>query len=136
VHTSYNQTITATGRLSSTNPNLQNIPIRTELGREIRKAFIADRGKVLIAADYSQIELRLAATLSKDKNMIAAFKRNKDIHAATAAAIYGIDEDKVGAEPSPAQSEFQTRVQQSRIPRLNVGVYNPRTKTTQSASEF
>lgn len=90
VHTDYNQTIAATGRLSSTNPNLQNIPIRTELGREIRKAFIADRGFRLLAADYSQIELRLAAALSGDTKMLAAFRKGEDIHARTAADIHGI----------------------------------------------
>ncbi len=87
IHTSFNQTVAATGRLSSSDPNLQNIPIRSELGNEIRKAFVADNGMVLLAADYSQIELRLAAHLSNDERMIAAFKNNEDIHAATAAAI-------------------------------------------------
>jgi len=95
VHTSFNQTVTATGRLSSSNPNLQNIPIRTELGREIRKAFVADRGKVLIAADYSQIELRIVAALAGDKRMIQAFQENKDIHTTTAAAIWDVPENKV-----------------------------------------
>ncbi|MDD4271637.1 MAG: DNA polymerase I [Patescibacteria group bacterium] len=87
LHTSFNQTVTATGRLSSTEPNLQNIPIRTELGREIRKAFVADRGYKLLSLDYSQIELRLAAHMSGDKKMIKAFKDGEDIHTATAAAI-------------------------------------------------
>jgi DNA polymerase-1 len=87
LHTSFNQTITATGRLSSTEPNLQNIPIRTELGREIRKAFIADKGYKLIALDYSQIELRLAAHMSGDTKMIKAFNEHQDIHTATAAEI-------------------------------------------------
>jgi len=90
LHTSYNQTITATGRLSSTDPNLQNIPIRTEAGKKIRRAFIAKSGYQLISADYSQIELRLAAAMSTDKKMIQAFKNNEDIHAATAAAINGV----------------------------------------------
>jgi DNA polymerase I len=87
VHTSFNQSITATGRLSSSDPNLQNIPIRTPLGREIRKAFIAEQGFKLLGLDYSQIELRLAAHLSEDKKMIEAFQNGLDIHAATAAEI-------------------------------------------------
>lgn len=95
VHTSYNQTITATGRLSSSDPNLQNIPIRTELGREIRKAFIAERGYKLIAADYSQIELRIIASLSNDKKMIEVFKKGGDIHTMTAAQINNIKPEDV-----------------------------------------
>jgi DNA polymerase-1 len=87
LHTSFNQTITATGRLSSSEPNLQNIPIRTELGREIRKAFVADSGYKLVSLDYSQIELRLAAHMSGDAKMIKAFKDGVDIHTATAAEI-------------------------------------------------
>lgn len=88
IHTSYNQTVTATGRISSTNPNLQNIPIRTDDGREIRRAFIADEGCVLLSADYSQIELRLMADISGDPDMIEAFRTGADIHRATAAKIY------------------------------------------------
>ena len=88
IHTTYNQTVTATGRLSSTNPNLQNIPVRNEEGREIRKAFIPADGNVFFSADYSQIELRLVADLSKDATMLDAFKNNHDIHAITAAKIY------------------------------------------------
>ena len=91
VHTSFNQTVTATGRLSSSNPNLQNIPIRDENGKEIRKAFIPDEGCLFFSADYSQIELRIMAHLSEDKNMIDAFLSNYDIHAATAAKIYKTD---------------------------------------------
>ena len=91
IHTSYNQTIAQTGRLSSTNPNLQNIPIRTPLGREIRRAFIADKGKVFVSADYSQIELRLAAALADDKPMIEAFKSGADIHALTASEMFAVD---------------------------------------------
>jgi DNA polymerase I len=87
VHTSFNQTVAATGRLSSTNPNLQNIPVRTEHGKEIRKAFIVPSGFKLLAIDYSQIELRIAAHMSMDPHMIEAFKNNKDIHATTAAKI-------------------------------------------------
>lgn len=98
LHTSFNQTVTATGRLSSTEPNLQNIPIRTELGREIRKAFVAEPGFKLLSLDYSQIELRLAAHMSGDKKMIAAFKNQEDIHTATAAAINGLALDEVTPE--------------------------------------
>lgn len=88
IHTSYNQTVTSTGRLSSSNPNLQNIPIRDENGRKIRKAFIPDAGNEFFSADYSQIELRIMAHLSQDKHMIEAFNEDQDIHAATAAKIY------------------------------------------------
>jgi DNA polymerase-1 len=91
VHTSFNQAVAATGRLSSSDPNLQNIPVRTELGREIRKAFVAEPGCVLISADYSQIELRVLADLAGDEALIDAFKRNEDIHDRTAAAIFGTD---------------------------------------------
>lgn len=91
LHTSYNQAVAATGRLSSTNPNLQNIPIRTERGREVRKAFIPrDENHILLSADYSQIELRLIAEISRDENMMDAFARGLDIHTATAAKVYGI----------------------------------------------
>lgn len=90
IHTTYNQTVTATGRISSTNPNLQNIPVRTDEGREIRRAFIADPGCLILSADYSQIELRLMAHLSRDKHMIEAFLSGEDIHRATAAKIYHI----------------------------------------------
>lgn len=88
IHTSFNQTVTATGRISSNNPNLQNIPIRTDDGREIRRAFIADPGHLIMSADYSQIELRLIADLSGDPDMIEAFRSGADIHRATAAKIY------------------------------------------------
>lgn len=98
LHTCYNQTVTATGRLSSSDPNLQNIPIRTELGREIRKAFVADKGFKLLSLDYSQIELRLAAHMSSDQKMIKAFKAGEDIHSATAAAINGLALSKVTPE--------------------------------------
>lgn len=96
IHTSYNQAVASTGRLSSNNPNLQNIPIRTERGREVRKAFIPrDENHVLLSADYSQIELRLIAEISKDENMMEAFAQGLDIHTATAAKVYGIPLDEV-----------------------------------------
>ncbi len=99
IHTSYNQAVTATGRLSSTNPNLQNIPVRDELGREIRKAFIADNDDcIFFSADYSQIELRIMAHLSGDPHMIEAFCDGEDIHAATAAKIYGIAPSEVTSD--------------------------------------
>jgi DNA polymerase I len=93
IHTSFNQTVAATGRLSSTNPNLQNIPIRTETGKKIRKAFVpGGAGRKLVSADYSQIELRIAAELSGDEKMLAAFDERADIHTATARVIFGIEE--------------------------------------------
>lgn len=99
VHTSYAQAVAVTGRLSSNNPNLQNIPIRTERGREIRKAFIPrSEGRVLLSADYSQIELRIVAAISGDPNMCEAFRQHKDIHTATAAKVYGVPEDQVTKE--------------------------------------
>lgn len=99
IHTSYAQAVAVTGRLSSTNPNLQNIPIRTERGREIRKAFVPrDPSRILVSADYSQIELRIVAAISGDPNMCEAFKLGKDIHTATAAKVYGIDESAVTKE--------------------------------------
>ena len=99
LHTSYNQAVAVTGRLSSNNPNLQNIPIRTARGREIRKAFIArDTDHVLVSADYSQIELRIVAAISGDENMVNAFKENKDIHTATAAKVYGVAETEVTSD--------------------------------------
>jgi DNA polymerase-1 len=99
VHTTYGQTIAVTGRLSSINPNLQNIPIRTEQGREIRKAFIPrDENHVLMSADYSQIELRVVAAMSGDEAMCEAFRNHKDIHTATAAKVYGIEESEVTKE--------------------------------------
>lgn len=111
VHTHYMQTVAATGRLSSTNPNLQNIPIRTEKGREIRKAFIPrDERHLLMAADYSQIELRIIAALSEDKNMVAAFQQGLDIHTATAAKVYGVSINEV------------TREQRSNAKAVNFGI--------------
>lgn len=96
VHTSYNQAVAATGRLSSNNPNLQNIPIRTERGREVRKAFIPrDENHILLSADYSQIELRIIADISKEENMLDAFNKGIDIHTATAAKVYGVSIDEV-----------------------------------------
>src|SRR5206468_7523178 len=89
VHTSFNQAIAATGRLSSSDPNLQNIPIKTALGREIRRAFIAEPGNVLISADYSQIELRVLAHMAEDETLIEAFRRGDDIHDQTARKVFG-----------------------------------------------
>ncbi len=111
VHTHYMQTVAATGRLSSTNPNLQNIPIRTEKGREIRRAFVPrDKNHVLMAADYSQIELRIIAALSNDANMVEAFKKGLDIHAATAAKVYGVPIEEV------------TRLQRGNAKAVNFGI--------------
>lgn len=98
IHTSFNQTVTATGRLSSSNPNLQNIPVRNEDGKEIRKAFIPEDGCEFFSADYSQIELRIMAHLSQDPHMIEAFQKGQDIHAATAAKIYKTDLEHVSRE--------------------------------------
>jgi DNA polymerase-1 len=98
VHTSFNQAVAATGRLSSSDPNLQNIPIRTEQGREIRKAFIADQGNVLLAADYSQVELRILAHITQDASLIETFKRGADIHRSTAAQIFSVPENQVTAD--------------------------------------
>ncbi len=97
VHTTFNQAVTATGRLSSSNPNLQNIPIRTETGRKIRNAFIAEKGYVFLSADYSQIELRVAASLSGDPEMIKAFQSGHDFHTETAARVFEVAPDKVDA---------------------------------------
>ena len=105
IHTNFNQAVTTTGRLSSSDPNLQNIPIRTELGKEIRNAFIAEKGHVLIAADYSQIELRIVASLAKDKKMIEIFEAGEDIHRATAAAINGVPLEKVTKQMRYAAKE-------------------------------
>ena len=111
VHTIYNQAVAATGRLSSNNPNLQNIPIRTERGQQVRKAFIPrDEDHVLMAADYSQIELRIIAALSKDEGMVSAFQNNEDIHAATAAKVFGVPLEEV------------TREQRSNAKTVNFGI--------------
>ncbi|MCL2158820.1 MAG: DNA polymerase, partial [Oscillospiraceae bacterium] len=96
--TSFNQAITATGRLSSTEPNLQNIPVRTELGKNIRKFFIAEKGYMLVDADYSQIELRILAHLSGDEGLIGAFWDNRDIHRLTASQVFGVSESEVNPE--------------------------------------
>ena len=98
IHTSFNQTVTATGRLSSSEPNLQNIPIRTELGRKIRQAFVAPRGYKIMALDYSQIELRLAAAMSGDRKMIESFRKKEDFHTRTAAEVFDIPMNKVNLE--------------------------------------
>ena len=98
VHTTFTQTVTATGRLSSVEPNLQNIPVRTELGRELRRFFVAPQGKKLIDADYSQIELRLLACISGDQNMIDAFQNGVDIHTVTASQVFGVPPEAVTPE--------------------------------------
>ena len=99
IHTTYNQTVAATGRLSSTDPNLQNIPIRTELGRRIREGFVVGAGyECLLTADYSQIELRIMAHLSSDEALIAAFESGHDFHAATASRVFGVPPSEVGPE--------------------------------------
>ena len=98
IHTSYQQAITSTGRLSSTEPNLQNIPIKTSEGRRIREAFVPEKGNVLISADYSQIELRIMAHLSKDKNLTNAFNKGLDVHSSTAAEVFGVDIENVTDE--------------------------------------
>jgi DNA polymerase-1 len=98
VHTSFNQAVAATGRLSSSDPNLQNIPIRTEQGRQIRRAFVADEGNVLLGADYSQVELRILAHITQDETLIETFRQGADIHRATAAKIFNVPEDQVTAD--------------------------------------
>lgn len=98
IHTTYNQTVASTGRLASINPNLQNIPIKSEKGREVRKAFVPSEGNELYAADYSQVELRLMAAMSGDENMVAAFQANQDIHSATAAKVFNVKLDDVTRE--------------------------------------
>jgi len=98
IHTSFNQTVTSTGRLSSSNPNLQNIPIKTELGREIRKAFIPEDNCIFISADYSQIDLRVLAHMSKDESLCNAFLEGKDIHTSTAAELFNIEPSKVSSD--------------------------------------
>ncbi|MDK1289073.1 DNA polymerase I [Pseudoalteromonas umbrosa] len=98
VHTSYHQAVTATGRLSSSDPNLQNIPIRNEAGRRIRQAFVADQGHVILAADYSQIELRIMAHLSQDKGLLSAFAQGKDVHSATASEVFSVPLEEVTSD--------------------------------------
>jgi DNA polymerase-1 len=111
IHTDYMQTVAATGRLSSNNPNLQNIPIRTERGRQIRKAFVArDENYILVSADYSQIELRIIAALSGEENMIAAFKNHEDIHKSTASKVFNVPLEEV------------TREQRSHAKTVNFGI--------------
>ena len=98
LHTSFNQTVTATGRLSSSEPNLQNIPVRGEWGTRIREAFITEPGNLLLSADYSQVELRILAHLSADKGLIDAFNTGVDVHTRTASELYGVSLDKVTPE--------------------------------------
>lgn len=110
IHTDFNQTVTSTGRLSSSNPNLQNIPVRTEMGREIRRAFVAEEGCRLMAADYAQIELRIIAHMSGDEGLTEAFREGRDIHRATAARVFDVDYDDV------------TRTQRDRVKQVNYGI--------------
>ena len=98
IHASFNQAVAATGRLSSSDPNLQNIPIRTELGRQIRRALLPEKGWKLLSADYSQIELRVLAHFTEDPSLVAAFEKGEDIHATTGSAIYGVNVEDVDAE--------------------------------------
>jgi DNA polymerase-1 len=98
VHTSFNQAVAATGRLSSNDPNLQNIPVRTELGRKIRKAFVAEKGTVFASFDYSQIELRVLAHMCKDAALVSAFQNHEDVHRATAALMFHVDQKEVTRE--------------------------------------
>ena len=110
VHTDFNQAVTATGRLSSSNPNLQNIPIRTDMGKEIRRAFVAEPRHVLMAADYAQIELRIIASMSGDPDLVEAFRQEQDIHTATAARVFDVGYDEV------------TRGQRDRVKQVNYGI--------------
>ena len=110
IHSSFNQTETRTGRISSTEPNLQNIPVRTELGRELRRFFIAKDGCVLVDADYSQIELRVLAHIANDKAMIEAFKNNEDIHSITASQVFNLPPEMV------------TKTMRSRAKAVNFGI--------------
>lgn len=133
VHTSYHQAITSTGRLSSTQPNLQNIPIRTEEGRQIRQAFIAKPGCVLLAADYSQVELRIMAHLSQDKGLLEAFNAGEDVHASTAAEVFATTKDQVSFEQRRSAKAINFGLiygmsafglaKQLRIPRAEAQVY-------------
>ncbi|MCL2672058.1 MAG: DNA polymerase I [Clostridiales bacterium] len=133
VHTTFQQCVTATGRLSSTEPNLQNIPIRTEEGREIRRAFVAAPGKILVGADYSQIELRLLAHLSNDAGIIAAFRSGEDIHRQTAAEVFGVPPGEVTREQRGAAKAVNFGIiygisdfglsQQLGIPKWEAGEY-------------
>ncbi len=129
IHTTFNQAVAATGRLSSTDPNLQNIPIRTVMGKKIRDAFISMPGNVLITADYSQIELRIVASLAKDERMIEVFKKGEDIHAATAAAINGVPLTKVTKEMRYAAKEVNFGVL------YGMGAYGLSARTGISQSE-
>ncbi|MEM1042594.1 MAG: DNA polymerase I [Bacteroidota bacterium] len=110
VHTDFNQAVTATGRLSSSNPNLQNIPVRTDLGKEIRRAFVVEPGHVLMAADYAQIELRIIASMSGDPDLVEAFRQEQDIHTATAARVFEVAYGDV------------TRAQRDRVKQVNYGI--------------
>ena len=133
VHTSYQQAVAATGRLSSTEPNLQNIPIRNEEGRKVRKAFIARPGYKIVAADYSQIELRIMAHLSQDEGLLNAFAKGLDVHRATAAEVFGVALDEVVTEQRRAAKAINFGLiygmsafglaKQLNIPRSEAGIY-------------
>ncbi len=133
IHTTFNQAVTTTGRLSSSEPNLQNIPIRTELGKRVRDAFVAEPGNVLIAADYSQIELRIVASLAKDKNLIGIFERGEDVHKATAAILNDVPLEEVTKEMRSSAKAINFGVL------YGMGVYGLASRTNMSnfeAKEF
>ncbi len=129
IHTTFNQAVTTTGRLSSSEPNLQNIPIRTELGKRVRDAFVAEPGNVLIAADYSQIELRIVASLAKDKNLIGIFERGEDVHKATAAILNDVALEDVTKEMRSAAKAINFGVL------YGMGVYGLASRTGMSNFE-
>lgn len=117
IHGTFNQTITATGRISSTEPNLQNIPVRMELGREIRKLFVPREGCVLVDADYSQIELRVLAHMSNDKNLIQVYRQAEDIHAITASQVFHVPLEEVTPQlrRNAKSSQFRYRIWYQRV---------------------
>ena len=139
VHTCFNQAVAATGRLSSSDPNLQNIPIRTELGREIRRAFIADAGHVLISADYSQIELRVLAHMAGEEALIEAFRSGEDIHDRTALKLFGADSGLDRARAAAAARRWSTTPcstgrRRSRSPRTSASRRRPRRNSSTPTS--
>ena len=141
VHTSFNQAVAATGRLSSSDPNLQNIPIRTELGREIRRAFVAEPGHVLISADYSQIELRVLAHLAEDEALIEAFQEGEDIHDRTALRIFGAnsgrDPHELRGTPRSSTTRCSTERRRSRWRKTSASRRRPRrSSSTRTSPDF